>query len=71
MMKAEVWTIPEKRRVIVRLFDVPFVPVPPEGAGEKLGTFEAPMFGWGQAGEVARAKAAELNYLVEFEDDQL
>ena len=70
-MKADVWTIPGKRRVIVRLFDVPFVLEPPEGAGENLGTFEAPMFGWGRAGEVARAKAAELNYLVEFEDEML
>lgn len=45
-------------------------PMPPVGALEFLGSFDMPEgAGWGEAGEVAEAKAKELNTRVEYHSD--
>lgn len=61
MRRALVWVFPLKRLVIVSEDLSPYT----EGHG--IGVFDVPQtFGWGEAGEVAKAKAKELGFRVDY-----
>jgi hypothetical protein len=58
---AYVWIFHDKREILV--CDDPMPPV----GGTFVGHYEKPWVGWGDADEVAKSKARELGYKVDYE----
>jgi len=59
--QGHVWIMPGRRQVILTEDPSPFVE-----PAQFVGSFEMPLYGWGEAGEVASKKAQELGYTVEY-----
>lgn len=59
--EAYLWLLPDRRLVL--LTDDPGPPV----GGRLAGIYPLPDEGWGKAGEVARAKAKDYGYEIEYD----